>query len=211
MLLLRATGRVQSSSEAAGPNGSTEARATQQAHAGLPSGVEVNCDLVSIDVGKRVSGVAVWDGTTLVECREVYARPTAEAMAAAIVDFAAPFVRHDHVQWVVESMVDYKGKNARKRDLEQLRDVVAETLKAARELPGTHRMYRRRAHRWKGAVPKSVTARRVWFELSEAERRRVVAPDEAELLFGQLTKETADAVGLGLVHRSRLGRGLRGS
>ena len=171
----------------------------------------MNVDLVTIDIGKRVSGVSLWCSPDLVEAREVHS--TGEIhMAEAIVNYTRRWLRHDEVIWVVEAMVDYEARGARKDDLECLRRITERLKGEFAELPGIHRLRRRRAHAWKGGVPKTVTARRVWFALTESERRRVCEePRSSALLFGRLTKETGDAVGLGLTHLRRLDRGLRSS
>lgn len=171
----------------------------------------MNCDLVSIDIGKRVSGVALWADGVLVEAREIHAAGEF-AMSPAIIAYARPRLADDAVQWVVEAMVDYEAKGARAADLETLRRITGRLKSEITELPGIQRLKTTRAHAWKAGVPKQVTALRAWAALSEDERMRVLdMPRASALIYERFTKETGDAVGLGLTRLARLGRGLRSS
>lgn len=168
-------------------------------------------DLVTIDIGKRVSGVAMWADSELMDAREITS-PGELHMAETIVGYARPWLRRDEVVWVIEAMVDYEAKGARAKDLECLRRITDRLRDEFAELPGLHRLKRVRAHAWKGGVPKAVTARRAWNALTDPERRRIpVPPSKSKVLFGTLSQESGDAVGLGLTHLRRLGRGLRSS
>lgn len=164
--------------------------------------------VVAIDVGKWVSGIALFDGEELGHAFEVKITPLArrsltdhqavDAMARLLVRNAYSTVAEFQTVWVAEKMVDYDGKGARERDLEHLRKVLnrTEELLATQCNPNMS-FLRVKAHTWKGNVPKNVTAHRVRGILSEEE-------------FGRIrpwTKETWDAVGIGLYQVGRAGRG----
>lgn len=147
---------------------------------------------VAVDFGKRVSGLAVLTQTgELLEAREVHVpsgRP--RAMAAAL--FAAGPDPDARARWVGERMQDREGKSARAGDLETLRDV-------ARELQAlTGRLALVAPSAWKGNVPKRITSSRILRELAVEEIDRIA----------ELTKETLDAIGIGLWVSGRLGRGM---
>ena len=144
--------------------------------------------LVAIDLGKRVSGYARFRRSRLVYATEVLSRPTAAAMARALVITDCG----TGLPWYAEKMTDYAAKGGRSGDLEQLREI-------ARCIEG-HGVDLRlvRAHSWKGSIPKSVERSRVLAELDEEEHMAIL----------DLGKESVSAIGIGLVLTGRLGRGL---
>lgn len=152
--------------------------------------------LVTVDLGLRVSGIALWaDGemTAAYEVRVSTGRP--RDMARALWRHGARFAPRGAL-WVAERMKDYRGKGARKKALRRLRQVstgLADLMK------GTgHCLKLYTAAEWKGSTPKPICHARIWPELTAAERVMVVPA----------SKETLDAVGIGLFELARLGRGM---
>lgn len=155
---------------------------------------------VAIDLGKRCSGLAVFNVEgTLEFATEVTAAP--EAMASALVrraldtgviDLAAPL----HVAW--ERMRDYAAKGRRKGNLQQLRDLATECRQGFRLNHGEVRFFEYTADTWKGRVPKPVCVRRIANIVTVEEICNVVI----------LGKESYDAIGIGLYHVGRAGRGM---
>lgn len=156
---------------------------------------------VAIDLGKWVSGVAVFDAEgVLVRAREVTIRrwPRAAGHMAACLLIDVLLVP-EGADVVFEKMRDYKGKAARSRDLAHLRDVAKALRGQVRAFGrGRVRVVEYTAHAWKGNVPKTVTEGRILRELTHDEARGIVPR----------TKETFDAIGIGLFHIGRLGRGM---
>lgn len=151
--------------------------------------------VVAIDLGVRVAGLAVFEGLNLVHASEVYSDGTVQGMARAL--FAAgytPGPRSDI--WVVEKMVKYGKKPARDADLDRLSEIAARLRDL---LPPPHQLREITARRWKGSTPKSVTAHRVKEALSAGETRTIKED----------TKETMDAIGLGMFYVGRSKRGIR--
>lgn len=150
--------------------------------------------VVSVDLGKRVSGIAMWCDGVLVAATEIRARPTPVAMARALCDWVDHYVpAGTRATWVVETMVEYGPTRGRRRDLAHLTKVA----EALRRMVGKVVEYT--ANEWKGTTPKFVTAIRVQRRLSEDELDRVD-------VFG---KESVDALGIGLYHLGRVVRGVR--
>lgn len=166
--------------------------------------------LVAVDIGKWVSGLAVFDqeGTLLAAWEARVARPPGrrdpDPRLMAVTLYTTTWsVLHSlgidepcKVLWVVEKMVDYDGKGGREEDLEHLRKSVAEMVELARQHPNMA-MDEVRAHAWKGNVPKRVTEHRVRGILTDKEFESIVI----------WTKETWDAIGIGLFRVGRAGRG----
>lgn len=150
--------------------------------------------LVSIDLGKRVSGVAVFENGRLREAYEITC-PTGRAadMARDIIEsaFDAAGQPDDwRPKWVAEKMLDYSGKNGRKVNLEQLRE-IGRHMAAMGARPQLIT-----ARKWKGSITKDVT------------RIRVLEALDTDETYTELTKETVDAIGLGLFVLGRVGRGV---
>lgn len=146
--------------------------------------------LLAVDLGKRVSGVAVFDrDSLLVWADEVRTPGTIRAMAGRLCAIARTY----RPSWVaVERMVDYPGRGGRAADLEHLRAIARAVSDEGWSVVQV------RPSRWKGNVPKAVC----WMRA-----RRVLSPDELAAIVVE-TKETTDAIGLGLYVLGRLGRGM---
>lgn len=149
--------------------------------------------VIAVDVGKRVSGIAVFRDRFLLIAQEVHATPS--QMADALLFAALPWA--DEGLWVAEKMMDYAGKAGRAADLEQLRETERMLADLVRDRGCKFRL--EPAHRWKGGTPKEVCHRRVLKHLHASE----VA------VIREQTKETLDAIGIGLYVTKRLGRGMR--
>lgn len=163
---------------------------------------------VAVDIGKWVSGVAIFGPAdspgpdprllhaTEVKLERVAGKLDPDRMARALYDHVWRTLRHEpQVTWVAEEMVDYPGKGAREDDLEHLRESV-EALRLM--LFGHERFLTRRAAAWKGGTSKAVTEYRV---------REILTTEEFALV-KPWTKETWDAIGLGLVQTGRASRGV---
>lgn len=147
----------------------------------------------AVDLGKRVAGLAVFDEAgTLVWAGEVEEPNGREyEMARRLVETARRVAPEGAVEWVAEAMVFRSGKNARARDLRHLAAVAV-------RLPAPRKLYR--AEEWKGNVPKVICETRILGALTDEEYGAVE----------RWTKESADAIGIGLFHTRRLGRGMVG-
>lgn len=151
--------------------------------------------LTTVDLGKWLCGVALWQDTSLVRVAEVGAgehgtpHTTPRGTALAVVMWAPYGTR-----WVVESPQSYPGHSAREEDLEALRAVAAEI-----EALTGDAVIRRRPWAWKGNVPKDIHHARLMWALSERERALVGALPR--------TRDAMDAVGLGLFVLGRVDRG----
>lgn len=155
--------------------------------------------LIAIDLGKWVSGLAHFYRGRLVEAYEVRIRRgsfPALRMGQALLSAGLRHCDEDGALWVSERMRDYPGKGARTENLEELRRVWEWLIEHFRKTP--HDFRNIPAAEWKGNVPKAVTRTRIRDILFRAERV-AVRPK---------TKETYDAVGLGLVVMGRAKRGL---
>lgn len=150
--------------------------------------------LVSIDLGKRVSGIAVFENGLLREAFEITVPcGRARSMAHDIIESAFEAAGQPDKwkpRWVAEKMLDYGSKGGRKANLEQLRQVsrAMADMGCAPELVT--------ARKWKGSITKGVT------------RIRVLEALALEETYTELTKETVDAIGIGLYVLGRVGRGV---
>lgn len=148
--------------------------------------------LVSVDLGKRVAGIAFFRDAVLVDAREL--RTTPGRMAALLLSQGIAF--DPSARWAAEQMKHYAGKGGRRRDLEQLEDLAAALAKGARAAGGTYRGIP--ASRWIGGLPKAIAHARILGALT---------PEELDL-FVDRTKESMDAVGIGLYTEGRTSRGV---
>lgn len=112
-------------------------------------------------------------------------------MAGRLVSTAPPDLRD--VPWFAEWMLDYTGKGGRRSRLDALRRVAEQIERRGINLT------MRPAWAWKGGISKPITRCRV---LGALER------DDYEPQLHEITKETIDAIGLGLFELDRVGRGV---
>ncbi len=148
--------------------------------------------VAAVDIGKRVSGLAIFVDGVLTWSDEVQTKP--HLMARNLLrtaDLDSPGL------WVSEKIRDYRGKGARAADLEQLRETERALATLVRD--AGHRYREIPAHTWKGSLPKPVCHRRTVGLLSISERLCIRAS----------TKETLDAIGIGLYMTGRALRGMR--
>lgn len=175
----------------------TRRRVVDRRHHGLGGGVTVIRPwTIAVDLGKRVSGYAVFDEVgVLVEAGEVRARGgQPRVMARQIFVKGVEFAPARGI-WVGEKMLDYTARGARKKALEGLRQV---SFLLQENLPEDAHWVEYTANRWKGNVPKQICHRRARAALSVWERSRVLLD----------TKESMDALGIGMFHNNRLNRGM---
>ena len=152
--------------------------------------------LVTIDFGKKTSGIALWSGSILARSFEVHAPGGDPSVMAMQIYLAGTWFAPEAAMWVGENMRDYRAKGARKKDLQGLRDVALRALLVATE--GRHQLLLVPASRWKAGTSKDVCHRRILAHLNGREVEAITPP----------TKETLDAVGIGLWKLERLGRGM---
>lgn len=159
------------------------------------------CALISVDLGKWVCGIAALDASGLV-LRATELEPVADVpatapgprMVSALMEFASERTLGDPlgVPWVCEEMVDYRDKLGRGGSLDDLREVARLLRDAGVQLKEI------KARAWKGQVPKRIIFDRLYQKLSR-EELIAVSP---------WTKESLDAVGIGVVHSGRFSRGI---
>lgn len=162
--------------------------------------------IVAVDLGKRVSGLAVFRRSgELVRAMEVRcASATPDGMASVLVGAALGLgVALPDSRWHVEKMLDYSGKGRRREDLQHLRDITV-------SLVDDHslRVTEHAAHRWKGGITKRVTRLRVWGRREALPRQPGLLTPSERLRVDPVSKETIDAIGLGLFVLGRARRGM---
>ncbi len=150
-----------------------------------------NLPLVCIDPGKWRCGFAVFNAGVLVDVAEL-SSTTAIVGPALAVAMRAPW----HARYLAEEPQTYEGHRDRDEDLETLRDMLREV-----ERLSCARIRRIRPWGWKGNVPKAVHHARLIEALAASERALVEALPR--------NRDALDAVGLGLWHLGRTGRGAR--
>jgi len=156
----------------------------------------------AVDLGKWVSGLAVFVDDRLAWAGEVritrrLSRPSANLairMAAALWGEASAWPLEG--LWVAERMRDYAGKGGRSADLQHLREVSQRLSEVVREHGARFRDIP--AERWKGMLPKDVCHRRTLRFLDDDEQSNIVLS----------SKESLDAIGIGLHTLGRAGRGM---
>lgn len=152
----------------------------------------------SVDPGVRYAAVAAWCDRRLIATRRIVTPRFIQRgyLGLATAVFAAELdVTPD---LVIETPRSYTGKSVKEKDLRGLRQTVDEVVEAMRLLGGeVHRVY---PSDWKGTVPKAVHQPRIIGALT---------PHELALLgtVNRPNHDIVDAVGLGLWHLGRTGRG----
>ena len=142
--------------------------------------------LVSLDPGKRVCGVAIWDGVTgrLMRAAAVDSGSAAgspHAMLRAVMEYVGDYGPVP-VLWVIEQPKRYRVKRATHEGVKSLEDVL-DLVRSACTVAASYMPFV-----WKSTVPKAIHQRRF---------ARALAP--AELIGAEDWDHNAwDAVGLGL-------------
>ena len=146
--------------------------------------------ILMLDPATRRCGVAVYVDGVLGEALTVHGRHPNHVVTL----LAGRIGTADAV--VIEVPLVYKGATARDKDLEGLREMVR-LVRAASKRNGVY-VYSVTPSKWKGNVPKAITARRALALLTEPERATLADTGD----------DTTDAIGLGLVALGRAKRGV---
>jgi len=159
-----------------------------------------------IDPGTAHTGWAVYRGTVLVGCGHT----SFKKILANLQRFLVPFLQEgDQARIVIEVPKKYKYEEHPVGDLITLafRAGVIAGIQHLTELV----VYD--PHGWKGSTPKPVHHRRVFSVLTEAEQNLVVKQTKSARCKGENqnapSPDMLDAIGLGLFHLKRMGRGVR--